>query len=125
MITESLRTHTHTRHVLHSELAQWLQMPALSLSHKTVHLYMQGIQRWLADKDIPVLPGSAVASAKRPGIQQNTMQSYFAQLIDKDPTVGAALALTMASPNTEPSEQEEEEWEPADAQTIQEFLDHV
>ena len=64
--SEALHRDTFFR-ILHSELAQWLEMLALSLAHEAVHLYMQGIRRWLVDRDIPVRPGSSGDSQKRAG----------------------------------------------------------
>ena len=52
--------------VLHSEVSKWLEMPSPSLSHDAVDLFLRRIQGWLSDRDIPVLPGSAVDGAKHP-----------------------------------------------------------
>ena len=41
-------------------------MPSLSLSHEAVHMFSRGIQGWLADRNIPVLPVSEVDGSKRP-----------------------------------------------------------
>ena len=46
--------------LLHSEVAWWLEMPGLSLAHQAVHLYMEGLQGWLCNRNIPVRDGSAV-----------------------------------------------------------------
>ena len=47
--------------MLHSEIAKWLETQ-LSLSHQAVHLYMEGLQGWLSDRNIPAKDGSAVVS---------------------------------------------------------------
>ena len=43
--------------LLHSEVAKWLGILELSLAHQAVHLYMEGIQGWLSDRNIPVRDG--------------------------------------------------------------------
>ena len=52
--------------ILHAELAKWPVAPELSLNHQAVHLYMEGIQGLLSNRDIPVQPGSAMDMLKRP-----------------------------------------------------------
>ena len=54
--------------LLHSEVAKWLEMLDLSLAHKAVHLYMEGLQGWLSDRNIPVHDGSAVDVQKCPWV---------------------------------------------------------
>ena len=50
--------------LLHSEVAKWLEMPEMSLAHHAVHLYMEGFQGWLFDRNIPMRDGSAVDMQK-------------------------------------------------------------
>ena len=52
--------------MLHTRLAQWLEMPQLSPDDTSVHLCIQGLQGWLPDRNIPVREGSASDALKRP-----------------------------------------------------------
>ena len=57
--------------ILHSNLAHWLEMLDLSVSHEAVSLYMHAIERWLLGRDVPVRSRSATDMLKRlvpPGV---------------------------------------------------------
>ena len=63
--------------MLYSEVSKWLEMPSLSLSHEAVHLFLRGVQGWLSDGNIPVLPGSEVDGAKLPSDSYGTLDPYI------------------------------------------------
>ena len=54
-----------------------LEMPSLSLSHEAEHLFLLGVQGWLSDGNIPVLPSSEVDRAKRPVDLSGTPDPYM------------------------------------------------
>ena len=68
--------HSAFMRVLYSEVSKWLETPLLSLSHEVMHLFFRGVQGWLSDGNIPVLPGSQVDRAKRPANSSGTPDPY-------------------------------------------------